>query len=34
MLTMEELMTALSFGITCFSIGYNIGFNALKKSKK
>ena len=26
-MTMQEFMTVLSFGLTCFSIGYALGIN-------
>ncbi len=34
MLTLEGLLAVLSFGLTCFSIGYAIGSNDKKNSQK
>ena len=34
MLTLEGLIAVLSFGLTCFSIGYAIGRNDNHKSQK
>ena len=30
-LTLEGLITVLGFGLTVFSLGYNIGYNQAKK---
>ena len=34
MLTIEGLLAVLSFGLTCFSIGYAIGSNDNHKTQK
>ncbi len=34
MLTIEGLLAVLSFGLTCFSIGYAIGRNDSHKTQK
>ena len=34
MMTMIELITVLSFGLTCFSVGYAIGRRDNKKTQK
>lgn len=31
MLTIEGLIAVISFGLTCFAIGYSIGCNSRKK---
>ena len=34
MLTIEELLAVISFGLTCFSVGYVIGRNDNQKTEK